>query len=102
MKKISDFLISSFAFIKRHKYTITIMIFAVNIMFFSEYNVITRLKNNFEINKLKTEIKKYKREYDKNTRILENMKKDPQYIEKIAREKYYMKKENEDIFIISE
>lgn len=79
---------------------ITIVAFMLNLTFFSEYSLVKRAKNKIEIANLKSEINKYKKEYNKNTRILENMEKDPQYIEKVAREKYYMKKDNEDIFII--
>lgn len=100
MKKIYAILTKSWDFIKRHKYAITLAIFTVNIMFFSEYDLITRMKNKIAIGKIKSEINRYKQDYNRNTRILESIDKDPQYIEKIAREKYYMKKDNEDIFII--
>ncbi len=100
MKKAYSFLQNIWEFTKRHKYMITIVAFMLNLTFFSEYSLVKRAKNKIEIANLKSEINKYKKEYNKNTRILENMEKDPQYIEKVAREKYYMKKDNEDIFII--
>lgn len=100
MKKAYVFLQNSWDFAKRHKYLITIVAFMANLTFFSEYSLVKRARNKIEIANLKSEINRYRKEYNRNTRILENMDKDPQYIEKVAREKYYMKKDNEDIFII--
>lgn len=100
MQKVYAILTKYWDIIKRHKYMIVIAIFTLNITFFCEYNLIARFRNNLEISRLKSEIRKYKQDYKRNTRILESIDKDPQYIEKIAREKYYMKKDNEDIFII--
>lgn len=55
---------------------------------------------NREINDLKEEIEKYRAEYDESTMMLNELDENPAAIEQIAREKYLMKKANEDIFIL--
>lgn len=100
MKKISLYLSKAWEFVKRHKYLITILIFAIHMIFLSEYSLITRIKNRITIAQLKSEIEEYNREYKKNSDILENLDNESAYVERIAREQYYMKKDNEDIFII--
>lgn len=86
--------------IKRYKYLIVLGVFALNLIFFDENNIIVRINNNITIKELREQIRKYNEEYEKSTKTLESIKENPQSIEKVAREKYYMKKENEDIYII--
>jgi cell division protein FtsB len=52
-----------------------------------------------EIDALETNKEFYKSETDKDKRFIEKME-DSLEMEKFAREKYYLKKENEDIYII--
>ena len=69
------------------------MIFLDNYSYFDH-----RVLNN-QIDELEDNKKYYQEEINKD---LENIKKlkNPQQIEKYAREKYYMKKDSEDIYII--
>lgn len=69
-------------------------------IFLSEFSIITRIKYKITIAQLKSEIEGYNREYKKNSEILENLDNESAYVERVAREQYYMKKDNEDIFII--
>ncbi len=86
--------------IKRHKYLIVLGVFTIHITFFDENNLITRLQNKVTISELNGEIEAYRADYDRSTKMLNSIKKDPASIEKIAREKYLMKKDNEDIYLI--
>ncbi len=43
----------------------------------------------------------YQQEIDKTRRELDQLKSDPRILEKYAREKYRMKKDNEDLYVIS-
>ena len=47
-------------------------------------------------------IDRYRAEYEENTRRLNELAVDSGAIEKIAREKYLMKKPNEDIYVFQE
>jgi cell division protein FtsB len=51
---------------------------------------------------METEINAYKESYKANTSKVYRLQTDPRYLEKIAREKYLMKKPNEDIYVIQE
>ena len=55
-----------------------------------------------EMASLKAEIKRYTLQYEEDTRRLEELNNNPEAIEKIARERYLMKTEDEDIFIFEE
>ena len=75
------------AFIGRHKYWVTIGAFLLIIGVLDENSLIRRIAHKREIHQLNTEIERYRKQYEE---------------EKVAREKYLMKKENEDIFIFEE
>lgn len=90
------------AYISRHKYFITIVIFLVIIVFLDENNLIRRAKHRKEINELTSEIQKYRSQYEADTRTLEELMNNPEALEKVAREKYLMKRPDEDIFIFEE
>lgn len=93
---------SIWLFICRHKYLITIAVFLTIIVFLDENNLIERFQHKHEIRTLKTEIERYRKQYNEDTEKLNNIMNKPEELEKIAREKYLMKKPNEDIFIIEE
>ena len=91
-------LISIWEFICRRKYLITIVAFAVIIVFLDENSLLRRLGYEREISQLKEEIEKYRADYEENTKRLNEISTNPDAIEQIAREKYLMKKPNEDIY----
>ena len=85
-----------------HKYLITVAAFLVIIVFLDENSLIQRNKHRQEINALTAEIEKYRKQYEEDTETLKELMNNPQVLEKIAREKYKMKKPNEDIFVFEE
>ena len=89
-------------YIRKHKYLITIVSFLVIIVFLDENSLIQRNKHREEINALTSEIEKYRKQFEEDTRKLKELTSNPEALEKIAREKYLMKKPNEDIFIFEE
>lgn len=95
-------LVSIWSYIRRHKYMITIGIFVCIIGFLDENSLYRRLKYEQEISQLKKEIEKYKAEYEESTEKLNELQTNPEAIEQIAREKYLMKKPNEDIYVFEE
>ncbi len=95
------------AFLCKHKhwlnkYVITLAVFAVIIVFLDENNLVRRLKITHEEHALRGEIEKYRKEYEDNTKRLKELAVDSGAIERIAREKYLMKKPNEDIYVFEE
>ena len=89
-------------FIGQHKYIITLLAFGVIIVFLDENSLIQRAKHREEIRELNDEIAKYRKQFEEDTQKLKELTTNPEALEKIAREKYLMKKPNEDIFIFEE
>ena len=98
MDKLSSF----WNFLGRHKYLITILIFAVIIGFVDENSIIYRMELQKEESAVRSEIEKYREEYRESTLKLNELNADSNSIERIAREKYFMKKPNEDIFVFAD
>ena len=97
-----DKLITIWSFICRRKYLITVVAFAVIIGFLDENSLFRRLAYEREISQLKEEIEKYRADYEENTKRLNELNSNPDAIEQVAREKYLMKKPNEDIYVFEE
>lgn len=89
-------------FLGRYKYAITLLAFGVIIIFIDENSAIRRWGYTQEINRLNEEIGKYRKEYEESTRRLNELNTNPEAIEQIAREKYLMKKSNEDIYVFED
>ena len=92
-------LLTIWEFIGKHKYLITVLAFAASIGFLDENSAIRRIGYTREISRLQSEIEKYRADYEENTKKLNELSSNPDAIEQIAREKYLMKKPNEDIYV---
>ena len=92
-------LLTIWEFIGKHKYLITVWAFAAIIGFLDENSAIRRIGYTREISRLQSEIEKYRADYEENTKKLNELSSNPDAIEQIAREKYLMKKPNEDIYV---
>lgn len=95
-------LLTIWNYIRRRKYWITLLIFIVVIGFLDENSLIQRIKHRNEISMLNSEIEKYKKQYEEDTERLKELTTNPEALEKIAREKYLMKKPDEDIYVFEE
>ena len=71
-------------------------------VFLDENSLIERAKHKEEIKTLNEEIARYRKQFEEDTQKLKDLTNNPEALEKIAREKYLMKKANEDIFIFEE
>ncbi len=89
-------------FIQRHKYGIVVILFVSILGFFDENSFWNRHENKKEIRMLQAEIKKYKAMYKADTEKLTELENNPQAIVKIARERYFMKMADEDVYVIEE
>lgn len=95
-------LASLWSFVRKHKYLITLALFVVIIGFLDENSVVRRLGYAREEIRLRDEIEKYRKEYEENTERLNELMVDSGAIERIARERYLMKKPDEDIYVFEE
>jgi len=95
-------LMTIWEYIRKHKYMITVIGFLVIIVFLDDNSLIQRAKQRQEIQTLTAEIEKYRKQFEEDTQKLKELNENPDAMEKIAREKYLMKKPNEDVFIFEE
>ncbi len=86
----------------RNKYVITLLVFLVWIIFFDQNNLLDRVHKMQRNNKLTQEKEYYLEKIKKDSTKLHQLKTDEENLEEFAREEYYMKKDNEDIYIIVE
>ena len=84
------------------KYAVVIVTAVVIVGFVDENSMWSHFRNKQKINELEIEIQRYKRQYERDRAQLRKLETDPKAIEKIARERYFMKTENEDIFVLSD
>ncbi len=89
------------AFLSSYKYIITMVVGVLFVGFLDENSFLQRMKYDLQISSLKDEIQKYKALNDSANTEIENLRRNPNYIEKIARERYLMKADDEDIFVFS-
>ena len=85
--------------VRRHKYLVTFAVFIVIIGFLDDNSILYRLQLSREESALRSEIEKYQAQYDESTRQLDELNADSTSIERIARERYLMKRPDEDIFV---
>lgn len=85
----------------KNKYLLTTLGFTVWMLFFDAQDVITtHVKQRSQLHLLEKSKLYYEEEITRTRTELEELKSDPAILEKYAREKYRMKKDNEDLFII--
>ncbi|MEM7085404.1 MAG: septum formation initiator family protein [Bacteroidota bacterium] len=82
-----------------NKYVIILLLFLVWMIFFDTNSYFIHKELNDDINALEQTKDFYREEIDQDKSFIEKMK-DSDEVEKYAREKYYLKRENEDIYII--
>jgi cell division protein DivIC len=84
-----------------NKYLITGTAFVIWMMFFDRNDVSLQLKRANELHKLHESEVLMDREIADTKNELKQLKNNPETLEKYAREKFLMKKDNEDLFIIN-
>jgi len=83
-----------------NKYVIALAIFAVIILFTDHNNLFEQWDRKQELKKLQIKKAYYEGEIEKTKKKLADLNNNSAALEKFAREKFYMKKDNEDVFVI--
>lgn len=86
----------------KHKYLAVTIIFLLILIFFDENNIIKHIQLRRQESQLKADIEALQQEHDIIMRKLGELEKDAEVLEKVAREKYGMHLDNEEIFIIKD
>lgn len=84
----------------KNKYLLTGLAFFVWLAFFDRNNLVSQFRAHKVLNDLKTEKKFYTDQTLIDSTALHDLTTDTASMERYAREKYMMKKDNEDIYII--
>lgn len=84
----------------RNKYFLATAFFVVWMLFFDKNDVISQYEYHSQVSKLEDEKAFYEKETDKSRKDLKELDSNLSSAEKFAREKYFMKKENEDVFVV--
>src|ERR1041385_8013553 len=98
-KKISNFKKIVLPYLK-NKYVLTLLIFIVWLSFFDRNDFIIQHEYNKKLRDLKKELAYYNSEIDHCKKDYDELMSNPKNLEKFARERYFMKRDNEDIFVI--
>jgi len=86
----------------RNKFFIAFAAFTVWMLFFDERDLFTMRHHRQELQELQQRKKYYTEQINQEKTELEKLKNSPATLEKYAREKYYMKRDNEDLFLLTE
>jgi len=88
--------------IVRNKYIIASTAFVVWMLFFDRHDITTQYGYYSQLKGLKAEKAFYTAEIERVNHTIRALNTDPEALQRLAREKYKMKKENEDVFVIIE
>ncbi len=88
--------------ILKNKYVISLVVFVVWISFFDRNDLITQWDRKQELRKLETSTSFYEKEIANTKKDLIDLNNKPAILEKFAREKFYLKRPNEDIFLVND
>lgn len=85
-----------------NKYLLVSAFFVVWMLFFDKRDIFQQRERSAELKKLEAKRQYYVDEIEKARRELNDLQNNPAALEKFARERYLMKKEGEDIYIIED
>lgn len=86
----------------KNKYFISFAAFCVIIFFLDKNDFFTQYERRKELRDLQQSKQHYSTQLAAERKELQALETNPAAVEKIAREKYLMKRDNEELFIISE
>ena len=101
MKKVKSILLRIMR-IPALKYVVVTILAVVLIGFVDDNSVWNHIRNKQYISELEDEIHKYEELNQSNQARIHELDSNPKAIEKIARERYFMKTDEEDIFVLSD
>lgn len=87
--------------VSRFKYLIVVVIGVAVVGFLDNNSIMRHLQYKLQISDLQNEIDRYNAQSDEAVKVLRRLKSNPKSIEKIAREQYFMKADNEDVYVLS-
>lgn len=93
---------SLFFKIFKNKYVLSLIVFVVWISFFDRNDLFTQWDRKQELQKLETSTAFYEKEIANTKKDLMDLNNKPAILEKFAREKFYLKRPDEDLFLVND
>ncbi len=90
------------ALISHYKYAITIVAGVLMVGFVDDNSYMRSLQLKMRISDLEAEIQKYNEQNEAAVKQLQELKRTPKAFSDIARKRYFMKADDEDIFVLSD
>lgn len=84
----------------RNKFLLASLFFLVWMLFFDRNDMFTQMERRSELDELRQSKQYFEKQIAENRKFSKDLQFNASAIEKYAREKYLMKRENEDLFII--
>ena len=89
-----------FLYLFKNKYIVTTVVFFVWILVFDKNNLLSQIELVKKLHQLKEDQKYYELQIKQDEKDIQELLTNPETLEKFAREKYLMKRDSEDIFLI--
>lgn len=84
----------------RNKFLLASLFFLIWMLFFDRNDMFTQMERRSELDELRQSKQYFEKQIAENRKFSKDLQFNASAIEKYAREKYLMKRENEDLFII--
>lgn len=84
----------------KNKYLLSVSVFVILMLFFDRNDVFTQMERKRQLKELQASKQFYVEEIEKTRKELAELQNNPAALEKYARENYYMKRDNEDVYIV--
>ena len=88
-------------YLSHYKYLIVIVVGVLVVGFIDDNSILQHVKYKIQIHNLHLEIDKYDARYQADSKLWHEMCHGTRAYEKIARERYFMKADDEDVFVLS-
>lgn len=86
----------------KNKYVLVALLMGTWLLIFDKNNLIDRISTSWELHKLEEDREYYLQQIEETKQMKEELFGSPEKLEKFAREKYLMKRPDEDLYIIVE
>lgn len=84
------------------KYVVVIVLGVSFVGFIDDNSLWAHLRNKQRIDELSVEIERYQQQYRRDQNQIRELQYNPKAVEKIARERFFMKADDEDIFVMND
>jgi cell division protein FtsB len=96
------FFLSRIPSLLKNKYLIALLVFGFIMLFMDKNDLFTQSERRRQLRELEESREHYTKAIEAEKKELDELRNNPGKLEQYAREKHLMKKENEDLFLLSE